>query len=101
MNVIQRVYECVRYCILDIEYRLSPQGEVRGLTKFCLRGLMVLGVTLLSLGLALGGLSVLAGLLVVLTGQVVTIVENTLRAVGYAIVLGVAVMVLVAVVRRW
>ena len=89
LPALARVAECLRYTLLEIEYALSPCGELRGVVKLLVRATLVLGLLLPCVGIVLAGLGVVAMVLEVIAGTI----EAVLWHVLMCCVLAVAILV--------
>jgi hypothetical protein len=80
MPLLLRLHACLRLFLLDMEYALSPGGQLRGIVKLVCRVSFVLGF----LALCLAGVSACAVLVLaialVITRELVAILWNLLTA---------------------
>ena|ERR1035437_922669 len=78
MPPLLRLHACLRLFLLDTEYAISPDGQLRGICKVACR----ISITLAFLALCLAGVlacvAMVLGILVAITGQIVTILWNLL-----------------------
>jgi len=93
-----RLYACQRLFLLDVEYALSPGGQLRGLAKLACRISFAAAIIALCLAAVLACVSLVLGILVIITGQLVVILWNLVQAVLLFIALlaiGAALLVVV------
>ena len=76
-----RIHGCVRLFLLDLEYALSPRGELRGLAKFACRLSLAVGIVLMCLAALLGCMLVVVSVTAVLMGQLLLVLWRLAQAV--------------------
>jgi hypothetical protein len=99
MPVLVRVYECLRLCLLDVEYALSPGGQLRGIGRWACRISVAVGILALGLAAMLACVSVVLAVVAIIVGQLVAILWGLLQAVLLLIALLVIGFLLLLAVR--
>ena len=98
MPLLRRVYESLRICLLDVEYALSPGGQLRGLGRWACRITVAVAILALCLAAVLGCVWMVLAIVVTITGQLVLILWQLLEAVLLLIaLLVIGAMLLMAV----
>ena len=87
LSALARAYECVRFYLLDIEYALSPKGELRALMKVAVRITVLLSFLLLCSAAVLGCLAVVLGVLDVIAGHIQSIAYHLFMAAVWLVAL--------------
>lgn len=81
MPPLLRLHACLRLFLLDIEYAISPGGQLRGLCKLACRISVALAFLTLCLAGVLACVVLALAIVVVITRQLVLILWNLLMAV--------------------
>jgi hypothetical protein len=81
MPPLARLHGCVRLFLLDVEFALSPGGQLRGLAKLTCRIAVAMGMLLLMAAGVLALVSLVLGIAVVVAGQLVALLWSLLQAV--------------------
>ena len=99
MPVLVRVYECLRLYLLDVEFALSPGGQLRGIGRWACRISVAVGILALGLAAMLACVSLVLAVAAIIVGQVVAILWGLLQAILLLIALLVIGALLLMAVR--
>ena len=99
MPPLVRVYECLRLYLRDVEYALSPGGQLRGIGRWACRIGVAVGILALSLAAMLACVALVLAVVAIIVGQVVAILWGLLQAVLLLIALLVIGALLLLTVR--
>ena len=80
MPLLLRLHACLRLFLLDMEYALSPGGQLRGIVKVACRISFVLGFLTLCLAGILACVVLALTIVLVITRELVAILWNLLTA---------------------
>ena len=80
MPPVLRLHACLRLFLLDVEYAISPDGQLRGICKVACRISVALAFLTLCLAGVLACVAMVMTIAVVITGQLVVILWNLLMA---------------------
>ena len=80
MPPVLRIHACLRLFLLDMEYAMSPGGQLRGLVKMTCRISLIVAFWALCLAAVLACVSVALAIAVVMTGRLVTVLWNLVTA---------------------
>ena len=99
MPPLVRVYECLRLYLLDVEYALSPGGQLRGIGRWVCRIAVAVGILAMGLAAVLACVALVLAVVAIIVGQVVAILWGLLQAVLLLIALLVIGFLLLLAVR--
>ena len=80
MPPLLRLHACLRLFLLDVEYALSPGGQLRGICKLACRISVALTFLTLCLAGVLACVALVLAIVVIITQQLVVILWNLLMA---------------------
>ena len=99
MPALLRLHACLQLFLLDIEYALSPGGQLRGICKLACRISLALAFLTLCLAGVLACVVLVLAIVVIITRQMVLILWNLLMAALLLMALLVLAGVLLFAVR--